>query len=79
MQSDYTQNRHRMALKRAMRYDHRAEALGRYTHIAATCPRRAVQPQAVLQPLLDQLIAAGFHVEPQGQVYREALQRVGED
>jgi predicted nucleic acid-binding protein len=32
-----------------------------------------------LQLLLDQLIAAGFHLEPQGQVYREALQRVGED
>jgi predicted nucleic acid-binding protein len=32
-----------------------------------------------LQPLLDQLIAAGFHLDPQGQVYREALQRVGED
>ncbi len=31
------------------------------------------------KPLLDQLIAAGFHVDPQGQVYREALQRVGED
>jgi predicted nucleic acid-binding protein len=32
-----------------------------------------------LQPLLDQLIAAGFHLDPQGQIYREALQRVGED
>ena len=31
-----------------------------------------------LKPLLDQLIAAGFYVDPQGQVYREALQRVGE-
>jgi uncharacterized protein len=31
-----------------------------------------------LQPLLDQLIAAGFHLDPQGHVYREALQRVGE-
>ena len=28
-----------------------------YTHIAATCPRRAVQPQAALQPLLDQIRA----------------------
>jgi len=33
---------------------------------------------AALKPLLDQLIAAGFHLDPQGQVYREALQRVGE-
>ena len=33
----------------------------------------------VLKPLLDQLIAAGFHLDPQGHVYREALQRVGED
>ena len=33
---------------------------------------------AELKPLLDQLIAAGFHLDPQGQVYREALQRVGE-
>ena len=33
---------------------------------------------AALQPLLDQLIAAGFHLAPQGQVYQEALQRVGE-
>jgi uncharacterized protein len=32
-----------------------------------------------LKPLLDQLITAGFHLDPQGQVYREALQRVGED
>jgi predicted nucleic acid-binding protein len=31
-----------------------------------------------LQPLLDQLIAAGFHLDPRGHVYREALQRVGE-
>jgi hypothetical protein len=31
-----------------------------------------------LQPLLDQLIVAGFHVDPQGQVYRGALRRVGE-
>jgi uncharacterized protein len=31
-----------------------------------------------LQPLLDQLIVAGFHLDPQGQVYREALRRVGE-
>jgi hypothetical protein len=29
--------------------------------------------------LLDQLIAAGFHLDPQGHVYREALERVGED
>ena len=34
---------------------------------------------AALKPLLDQLIAAGFHLDPQGHVYREALQRVGED
>jgi predicted nucleic acid-binding protein len=34
---------------------------------------------AALKPLLDLLIAAGFHLEPQGHVYREALQRVGED
>ena len=32
-----------------------------------------------LKPLLDQLITAGFHLDPQGHVYREALQRVGED
>ena len=32
-----------------------------------------------LKPSLDQLIAAGFHLDPQGHVYREALQRVGED
>jgi uncharacterized protein len=32
-----------------------------------------------LKPLLDQLIAARFHLEPQGHVYREALQHVGED
>ena len=32
-----------------------------------------------LKPLLDQLIAAGFHLDPQGQVYREALQHVDED
>jgi uncharacterized protein len=31
-----------------------------------------------LKPLLDQLIAAGFHVDPQSQIYHEALQRVGE-
>jgi predicted nucleic acid-binding protein len=32
-----------------------------------------------LQPLLNQLITAGFHLDPQGHVYREALQHVGED
>jgi predicted nucleic acid-binding protein len=32
-----------------------------------------------LKSLLDQLIAAGFHRDPQGRVYREALQRVSED
>jgi predicted nucleic acid-binding protein len=31
-----------------------------------------------LKPLLDQLVAAGFHLDPQGQVYHEALKRVGE-
>jgi len=31
-----------------------------------------------LKPLLDQLIAAGFHLNPQGQVYRDALRSVGE-
>jgi hypothetical protein len=38
--------------------------------------RDAVIP--TLKPLLDQLIAAGFHLNPQGPVYREALQRVSE-
>ena len=33
---------------------------------------------AALKPLLDQLIAAGFHLDPQGHVYSEALRRVGE-
>jgi predicted nucleic acid-binding protein len=32
-----------------------------------------------LQPLLDQLIAEGFHLDSHGEVYREALQYVGED
>jgi predicted nucleic acid-binding protein len=32
----------------------------------------------VLKPLLDQLIAVGFHLNPQGPVYRDALQRVSE-
>jgi uncharacterized protein len=32
-----------------------------------------------LKPCLDQLIAAGFHLDPQGEVYREALRRVGEN
>jgi len=31
-----------------------------------------------LQPLLDQLIANGFYLEPSGRVYQEALRRVGE-
>lgn len=31
-----------------------------------------------LKPLLDQLIAAGFHLDPQGQVYQDALKKVGE-
>jgi len=31
-----------------------------------------------LKPLLDQLITAGFHLNPQGPVYHAALQRVGE-
>ena len=32
-----------------------------------------------LKPLLDQLISAGFHLDPQGHVYSEALRRVGEE
>ena len=31
-----------------------------------------------LQPLLDQLIAAGFYLDPAGRVYQDALKRVGE-
>jgi predicted nucleic acid-binding protein len=31
-----------------------------------------------LKPVLDQLVQGGFYLDPQGQVYREALQRVGE-
>ena len=31
-----------------------------------------------LKPLLDQLIAAGFHLDPNGRVYQTALKRVGE-
>jgi predicted nucleic acid-binding protein len=31
-----------------------------------------------LKPLLDQLVAAGFHLDPHGQVYQDALKRVGE-
>jgi predicted nucleic acid-binding protein len=31
-----------------------------------------------LKPLLDQLVAAGFHLDPHGQVYQEALERTGE-
>jgi predicted nucleic acid-binding protein len=32
-----------------------------------------------LKPFLDQLIVAGFHLDPQGPVYHEALWRVAED
>jgi hypothetical protein len=32
-----------------------------------------------LQPLLDQLITAGFHRDPHGEMSRDALQSVGED
>jgi len=39
---------------------------------------RLVGVIVALQPLLDQLIAAGFHLDPQGHVYSEALERVGE-
>jgi hypothetical protein len=31
-----------------------------------------------LKPLLDQLITAGFYLDPHGQVYQSALRRVGE-
>jgi predicted nucleic acid-binding protein len=31
-----------------------------------------------LKPLLDQLIAAGFYLDPHGPVYRDALSSVGE-
>lgn len=31
-----------------------------------------------LKPLLDQLIAAGFHLDPHGRVYQDALKKVGE-
>lgn len=33
---------------------------------------------STLQPLLEQLVAAGFYLDPQGRVYRDALKRVGE-
>ena len=33
---------------------------------------------AALKPLLDQLIASGFHLDPHGRVYQAALRRVGE-
>jgi predicted nucleic acid-binding protein len=32
-----------------------------------------------LKPVLDQLVAAGFYLDPQGQVYQNALKRVGEE
>jgi predicted nucleic acid-binding protein len=31
-----------------------------------------------LKPVLDQLVQGGFYLDPQGIVYRDALQRVGE-
>jgi len=31
-----------------------------------------------LKPLLDQLVTAGFHLDPQGGVYQDALKRAGE-
>jgi uncharacterized protein len=31
-----------------------------------------------LKPVLDQLVHGGFYLDPQGHIYREALQRVGE-
>ena len=31
-----------------------------------------------LKPVLDRLVHGGFYLDPQGHVYREALQRVGE-
>jgi predicted nucleic acid-binding protein len=31
-----------------------------------------------LKPLLNQLIAAGFYLDPHGPVYRDALRSVGE-
>jgi predicted nucleic acid-binding protein len=31
-----------------------------------------------LKPLLDQLIASGFHLDPHGQVYQDAVRKVGE-
>jgi predicted nucleic acid-binding protein len=31
-----------------------------------------------LKPLLDRLVAAGFHLNPQGPVYRDALRKVRE-
>ena len=31
-----------------------------------------------LKPLLDQLVTAGFHLDPHGRVYQDALKRVGE-
>jgi len=33
---------------------------------------------SALKPLLDQLIAAGFHLDARGRVYQDALRRVGE-
>jgi predicted nucleic acid-binding protein len=42
--------------------------------IQATLDRVVPTPK----PFPDQLIAAGFYLDPQGQVYRDALQKVGE-
>jgi predicted nucleic acid-binding protein len=33
---------------------------------------------SALKPLLDQFIASGFHLDPHGRVYQDALRRVGE-
>lgn len=33
---------------------------------------------SALKPLLDQLIATGFHLDTRGRVYQDALRRVGE-
>ncbi len=31
-----------------------------------------------LKPLVDQLVAQGFHLDPKGRIYQDALRKVGE-
>jgi predicted nucleic acid-binding protein len=60
---------------RALAEQHRLAVIGT---VGLLVQARRVGIFPVLKPLLDQLVSAGFHLDPHGHVYQEALRNIGE-